>query len=74
MKKASGDVLRINIAPPSDTFPWIQVHLHEYGIKASGKQVGGVDAKKGKRRDEVASEIGEEIIRNSKVLTAWLEN
>lgn len=74
MKKTHGDVIRINITPPSDTFPWIQIHVHEYGIKESARQVGGVDAKKRKSREEVAREIGEEVVRNSKVLTAWFED
>lgn len=74
MKKTSGDVIRINITPPSDTFPWIRVFLHEYGINESGQDVGGMDAKKGKSRDQVAREIGEEIITNSKVLRAWFED
>jgi len=74
MEKTSGDVIKLNITPPSDTFPWIKFFLHEYGIKHPGKEVGGVDAKKGKSREEVAIEIGEEIIRNSKVLTAWFED
>ena len=71
VKKTSGDVIRINITPPSDSFPWIRFFLHEYGIKESGRDVGGVDARRGKSRDEVAREIGEEIIRNSKILANW---
>lgn len=71
MKKTSGDVIRINITPPSDTFPWVRVFLHEYGIRESGNDVGNVGATRGKTRQDVAREIGEEIIQNSKVLTAW---
>lgn len=71
MEKTSGDVLRINITPPSDTFPWIRIFLHEHGIRESGIDVGNVGATRGKTRHEVAREIGEEIIQNSKVLTAW---
>jgi len=74
MEKTSGDVFRINITPPSDTFPWTKIFLREYGIKGSGVEVGGVDAKREKSRNEVAREIGEEIISNSKVLTAWFKN
>ena len=72
-KKTRGDVFRINILPPGKTFPWMRIFCHEYGIRYAGKDVGGVDPKKGKSREEVAKEIGEEIIRNSKILTAWFE-
>ncbi len=71
MKKTSGDVFRINITPPSDAFPWIRIFLHEYGIKESGQEVGSIDASKGKSRGQVALEIGDKIIANSKVLKAW---
>lgn len=79
MKKTRGDVIRINVVPPkgprTDTFPWIRIFLHEYGIKSSGRSVSDeVGATKGKSRDEVGREIGEEVIRNSKVLTAWFED
>lgn len=72
-KKTRGDVFRINILPPSTTFPWVRIFLHEYGIRHGGKDVAGVDPKKWKSREEVAKEIGEEIIRNSKILTAWFK-
>jgi hypothetical protein len=62
MDKTRGDVFRINITPPSNTFPWIRIFLHEYGIRKSGQDVGGVDAKKGRSREEVARRIGEEIM------------
>ncbi|GAB4437276.1 MAG: hypothetical protein Fur0044_34220 [Anaerolineae bacterium] len=74
MKKTTGDVFRLNITPPSTSFPWIRVFLHEYGIRKSGQEVGGVNAAKGRSRDEVARYIGEEIIRNSKILSAWFED
>jgi len=70
-KKTRGDVFRINILPPGTSFPWVRIFRHEYGIRYGGKDVGGVDPKKGKSREEVAKEIGEEIIRNSKILKAW---
>lgn len=74
VEKTTGDVFRINITPPSTSFPWIKVFLHDYGIRKSGHEVGGVNAAKGRSREEVARGIGEEIIRNSKVLSAWFED
>jgi hypothetical protein len=59
MEKTSGDVIRINITPPSDTFPWVRFFVHEHGIKKSGKDVGSIDAKKQKSREELSREIGE---------------
>ena len=72
MGETRGDVFRINITPPSTSFPWLRVFLHENGIRAAGREVGGVNARRGLPREELARIIGEEIIRNSKVLTAWL--
>jgi len=75
MKKTRGDVIRINITPPSDTFPWVRIFLHKYGIKKPGRSVSdNVGANKGKSRKKVACEIGEEIISNSKVLSAWFKD
>jgi len=72
-KKTRGDVFRINILPPGKTFPWTRIFIHEYGKRYAGREVGGVNPTWGKSREEVAKEIGEEIIRNSKILTAWFE-
>ena len=56
------------------TFPWIHFFIHEYGIKNPGKEVSEtVEAKKKKSREEVAHEIGEVIIKNSKVLKTWFK-
>ena len=73
-KETSGDVLRINIVPPGHT-PWVKITLHKHGIRYSGekREAGGVDIPKSKSRKKAALEIGEEIIRNSKVLKAWFE-
>ena len=73
--KTTGDVLRINITPPSTTFPWIKIYRHPYGIRKAGREVNypGVGAQKGKSREAVALEIGEDVIRSSKVLTDWFK-
>jgi hypothetical protein len=74
LKKTSEDVFRINITPPSDTSPWVQVLVHEYGIKEPDRIASqAVEATKDKSKDEIAREIGLEIIKNSKVLKAWFK-
>lgn len=75
-QETNGDIIRIYITPASDTHPWIQIFRYPYGIPrdvlyASVSEVGGVDAKRTKTRDEIALEIGREIIRNSKILFDW---
>lgn len=51
MKKMHGDVLRINITPPGQSYPWIHIFVHEYGIKQSGKPASDeIGAFKGKSR------------------------
>lgn len=72
-KKTSGDVFRINITPAADSFPWIRIFRHPYGIRKAGREVSGADARKGKLKKEVALKIGEQIICNSKVLSAWFK-
>ena len=75
MKKMSEDVFRINIMPPSATFPSVQIFVHEYGIKEPDKIASqAVAATKDKSKDEIAKEIGLEIIKNSKVLKAWFKD
>jgi len=74
MKETSGDVFKVYVTPPSSSFPWIQVFKHEYGIKKKGQLVGGINASKGIDREVIALRIGEEIIRNSKVLQDWFED
>jgi len=69
-KKTSGDVFRINITPAASTFPWIKIFRHPYGIRKAGKEVDGAGGRKDSRR-KTALMIGESIIRNSKVLSAW---
>ncbi len=74
MGRTRGDVFRVNITPPANTFPWIRIFLHEYGIKESGKSVSNkIGATRGKSRDEVAREIGKEIIKHSRILSAWFQ-
>ena len=74
MKKTSEDVFRINITPPSHTFPAVQIFVHEYGIKEPDRIASqAVEATKDKSKDEIAKEIGLEIIKNSKVLKAWFK-
>ena len=74
MKKTSEDVFRINITPPSGTLPFVQIFVHEYGIKEPDRIASqAVAATKDKSKDEIAKEIGREIIKNSKVLKAWFK-
>ena len=74
MKKASEDVFRINIAPPSGTLLSVQIFVHEYGINEPDRIASQViEATKDKSKDEIAKEIGLEIIKNSKVLKAWFK-
>ena len=70
-KKTRGDVLRINITPASTTFPFIRLFRHPYGIRRPGREAGMAGAQNGKSRKTVALEIGEEVIKNSKILSAW---
>ena len=71
-KKTRGDVFRINITPPADTFPWVRIFLHPYGIRKAGKEVGGAGGLHIPEK-EMAQKIGEQIIRYSKVLPAWFK-
>jgi hypothetical protein len=74
LKKTSEDVFRINITPPSDTFPSVQIFVHEYGIKEPDRIASQIiEATKDKSNDEIAKEIGLEIIKNSKVLKTWFK-
>ena len=74
MKKASEDVFRINITPSSGTLPSVQIFVHEYGINEPDRIASQtVEATKDKSKDEIAKEIGLEIIKNSKVLKAWFK-
>lgn len=68
--KTSGDVFRINITPPSTSFPWVRIFKHPYGIRKAGEEVGGAGGRKDSRK-KTALMIGELIIKNSKVLSAW---
>jgi hypothetical protein len=69
-KETAGDVFRGYVYPPSTAFPWVRFFRYPQGLKA-GKplDVGGVNPTK--NRAEVAQLMGEEIIRNSKVLRKW---
>jgi len=72
MEETKGDVIRINITPASSTFPFIQFFRHPYGIKQpAGPELGNCDAQRKKSRAQVASDIGEEVIKASKVLSEW---
>jgi hypothetical protein len=74
LKKTSEDVFRINITPPSGTLPSVQIFVHEYGIKEPDRIASQtVEATKDKSKDELAKEIGLEIIKNSKVLQVWFK-
>jgi len=74
LKKTSEDVFRINITPPSGALPSVQIFVHEYGIKDPDRIASQtVEATKDKSKDELAKEIGLEIIKNSKVLQAWFK-
>jgi len=59
---------------PSDTFPSVQIFVHEYGLKEPDRIASQtVAATKDKSKDEIAKEIGLEIIKNSKVLKTWFK-
>jgi len=70
-KKTRGDVFRINIVPPANTFPWVRIFRHPYGIRKAGISVAepGVNRKDSRRK--TALMIGEKIIRHSEVLSSW---
>ena len=74
MKKTSEEVFRINITPPSGTLPSVHIFVHEYGINEPGRIASQtIEVTKDKDKDEIAKEIGLEIIKNSKVLKAWFK-
>ena len=75
-EKTRGDVLKLNITPSGPTFPLILIFLYEYGIKkGSGIDVGlKIGATKAKSRTTLARELGEGIIDNSKILSAWFNS
>lgn len=74
MKTTSEDVFRINITSPSGTSHTVQIFVHEYGIKDPDRIASQtVEATSDKSKDEIAKEIGLEIIKNSKVLKAWFK-
>jgi len=71
-EETKGDVFRINISPYGKTTPsppMTQVYRHPCGIKKSGKRVGDVGTGAGKKKDEVALELGRLIIEKSKILS-----
>ncbi len=70
-KRTKGDVLRINITPASKRCPWIKLFRHPYGIMGNGREMGSMNATEDKKRKVVAQEIGEMVIRGSKVLKNW---
>ena len=74
MTKTREDVFRINITPPSGTLPSVQISVHECGINEPDRIASQIiEATKDKSKDEIAKEIGLEIIKNSKVLKAWFK-
>jgi hypothetical protein len=70
-KKTAGDVLRLYVTPPADTFPWIKIHHHPEGIRRPGVEVDALDAVRD--RAELARMLGEAIIGSSPILTAWTQ-
>ena len=74
MKKTSEDVFRINITSPSGALPSVQISVHEYGVNEPDRIASQIiEATKDKSKDEIAKEIGLEIIKNSKVFKAWFK-
>ena len=74
MKKTSEDVFRINITPPSGTLPCVHIFVHEYGVNEPDRIASQIiEATKDKSKDEIAKQIGLEIIKNSRVLKAWFK-
>jgi hypothetical protein len=66
----AGDVLRMNITPPSTSFPWVRIFRYDHGVRGGGAtEAGGVNTPKD--RATAARIIGEEVIRVSKVLQDW---
>lgn len=73
-RKTSGDVIKINITPPADTFPWIRIFKYPYGLV--GKKpilIAEIDAKKKESKTDVATKIGEAIIQGSDILSEWFK-
>jgi hypothetical protein len=74
LKTTSEDVFRINITSPGGTSHNVQIFVHEYGAKESDRIASQtVEATNDKSKDEIAKEIGLEIIKNSKVLKTWFK-
>ena len=67
--KTTGDVLRLYVMPPGNAFPWIKLHHHPEGIRRPGIEVDAIDASRD--RQELARTLGEMIISQSPILTAW---
>jgi hypothetical protein len=71
-KETSGNVIRVYVSPvgkKSPSVPWVRFYRHPYGIKRAGEEHSeGINADRDKTRDELASEIGEMIIKLSPIL------
>ncbi len=74
-KRVAGDGIKINITPPSTTFPWVRVFKYPYGLRAKKSKIVtqnlGPDGKSQRSRRILALEIGEAVIGGSKVLSRW---
>jgi hypothetical protein len=78
-KKTSGDVLRINVTPwkgkKSDSFPWVRVFRHPYGVKYAADQINTIEEDPGQdeTKQEFARRLGMKIIRKSQILRKWFK-
>jgi hypothetical protein len=72
-EKTKGDRISFYVFPPGQSFPWVRVYEHPFGIR--GKQVeigGGYNITKDAEPDEVALALGRMILENSEILSDWL--
>jgi hypothetical protein len=78
-KRTRGDVLRINVTPwkgrKSDSFPWVRVFTHPYGIKYAADQRNPIEEGPGQdeSKREFAQRLGMKIIKKSKILRKWFQ-
>ena len=76
-KKTRGDVLRINVTPwrgkKSNSFPWVRVFRHPYGIRHAADQTKPIEEGPGpdESKEEFAQRLGKKIILKSKILRKW---
>jgi hypothetical protein len=70
-KRTKGDVYKLYVMPPGDRVPLVRLAHHPYGIRSPGREIELAEA--WRDRDELARMIGEMVIRNSPILSAWVQ-